>query len=198
MAHTGPFRLYAQTAFFGPGLQLAQFFYAERRLCAVIYTHLEVMVFMTKQKQIKCPYCHANASLRPASTVYGCGRRSQGKYIYLCDRWPACDAYVSAHSRTHRPMGTLANGDLRHKRILAHRALEHLQKIRHMEKWEVYIWLQSKLGLNDRQAHIPMATAIVSPAKTARNWLQLCELFFRWANLLHRLNNLWSRRKASI
>ena len=111
---------------------------------------------MTKQKQIKCPYCHANASLRPASTVYGCGRRSQGKYIYLCDRWPASDAYVSAHSRTHRPMGTLANGDLRHKRILAHRALEHLQKIRHMEKWEVYIWLQSKLGLNDRQAHIGM------------------------------------------
>ena len=46
-------------------------------------------------------------------------------------------------------MGTLANGDLRHKRILAHRALEHLQQSRHMEKWEVYIWLQAKLGLND-------------------------------------------------
>ena len=108
---------------------------------------------MTKQKHIQCPYCHANASLRPASTVYGCNRRSQGKYIYLCDRWPACDAYVSAHDRTHRPMGTLANGDLRHKRILAHRALEHLQQSRHMEKWEVYIWLQAKLGLNDQQAH---------------------------------------------
>ena len=53
-------------------------------------------------------------------------------------------------------MGTLANGDLRHKRILAHRALEYLQKIRHMKKWEVYIWLQSKLGLNDRQTHIGM------------------------------------------
>lgn len=65
---------------------------------------------MTKQKHIQCPYCHANASLRPASTVYGCNRRSQGKYIYLCDRWPACDAYVSAHDRTHRPMGTLAMG----------------------------------------------------------------------------------------
>ena len=48
-------------------------------------------------------------------------------------------------------MGTLANGDLRHKRILAHRALEHLQQSRHMEKWEVYIWLQAKLGLNDQQ-----------------------------------------------
>ena len=59
---------------------------------------------MTKQKQIKCPYCHAGASLRPASVVYGCNRRSQGKFLYLCDRWPACDAYVSAHDRTHQPI----------------------------------------------------------------------------------------------
>ena len=58
---------------------------------------------MMKQKTIKCPYCHANASLRPASVVYGLNRRSQGKFLYLCDRWPACDAYVSAHDRTHRP-----------------------------------------------------------------------------------------------
>ena len=90
---------------------------------------------MMKQKQIKCPYCHANASLRPASVVYGLNRRSQGKFLYLCDRWPACDAYVSAHDRTHRPMGTLANGDLRHKRILAHRALEQLQQSGHGKRW---------------------------------------------------------------
>lgn len=51
-------------------------------------------------------------------------------------------------------MGTLANGDLRHKRILAHRALHQLQLNRHMEKWEVYVWLQAKLGLNVQQTHI--------------------------------------------
>lgn len=109
---------------------------------------------MTKKRQIQCPYCYANASLRPASVVYGSNRRSRGKFLYICDRWPACDAYVSAHDGNHRPMGTLANGDLRHKRILAHRALQQLQQSRHMEKWEVYIWLQAKLGLNTQQAHI--------------------------------------------
>lgn len=109
---------------------------------------------MMKSKKFKCPYCHANASLRPASVVYGHNRRSQGKFLYLCDRWPACDAYVSAHDRTHLPMGVLANGDLRHKRILAHQALRQLQQSRNMEKWEVYIWLQAKLGLNEHQAHI--------------------------------------------
>ena len=51
-------------------------------------------------------------------------------------------------------MGVLANGDLRHKRILAHQALRQLQQSRNMEKWEVYIWLQAKLGLNEHQAHI--------------------------------------------
>ena len=51
-------------------------------------------------------------------------------------------------------MGTLANGDLRHQRILAHRALQQLQHDCHMEKWEVYIWLQAKLGLDEQQAHI--------------------------------------------
>lgn len=61
---------------------------------------------------------------------------------------------VSAHERTLLPMGTLANGDLRHKRILAHRALKKLQQDCQMEKWEVYIWLQAKLGLDARQTHI--------------------------------------------
>ena len=119
--------------------------------------HRRVMeVILLKQKQIKCPYCHAHASLRPASLVYGSTPQTSGKFLYVCDRWPACNAYVSAHERTLLPMGTLANGDLRHKRILAHRALKKLQQDCHMEKWEVYIWLQSKLGLNDRQAHIGM------------------------------------------
>ena len=105
---------------------------------------------MMKQKPIKCPYCHANASLRPASVVYGLNRRSQGKFLYLCDRWPACDAYVSAHDRTHRPMGTLANGDLRHKRTLAHRALEQLRQRRPREKCESQYWLPAKLGVAER------------------------------------------------
>lgn len=96
--------------------------------------HRRVMeVILLKQKQIKCPYCHAHASLRPASLVYGSTPQTRGKFLYVCDRWPACNAYVSAHERTLLPMGTLANGDLRHKRILAHRALKKLQQDCHME-----------------------------------------------------------------
>ena len=109
---------------------------------------------MMKQKQIKCPYCHANASLRPASVVYGLNRRSQGKFLYLCDRRHAADSFEGSQPRLTRPWGSWANGDLRQRRICASRALEKLRQSRHMEKWEVYIWLQAKLGLDERQAHI--------------------------------------------
>lgn len=109
-----------------------------------------------KQKQLKCPYCGAYAYCRPASIVYGNVSRRKDSYLYICSRWPACDSYVGVHQNSREPLGTLANSELRHKRILAHRALSELQCQRHMKKWEAYIWLQAKLGLNESQAHIGM------------------------------------------
>ena len=76
-----------------------------------------------KQARIHCPYCGSLATLRPASAIHGLSDISAGTYLYVCRRWPACDAYVTADRRTKQPLGTLANGDLRHKRILAHHAL---------------------------------------------------------------------------
>jgi len=112
-----------------------------------------------KKIQIQCPYCGATAVLRPASFIYGSDLQEKGRHIYLCSNWPACDAYVSAHKTTLLPMGTLANGDLRHKRILAHRALSAFQKRRHMETWAVYLWLQMQLGMNRDETHIGQFSA---------------------------------------
>ena len=70
-----------------------------------------------KQARIHCPYCGSLAMLRPASAIHGLSDISAGTYLYVCRRWPACDAYVTADRRTKQPLGTLANGDLRHKRI---------------------------------------------------------------------------------
>lgn len=109
-----------------------------------------------KQKQLKCPYCGAMAFCRPASVVYGSSNRHNDSYLYICSRWPACNAYVGTHKRNRKPLGSLANSELRHKRILAHRTLADFQQQRHMKKWEAYIWLQAKLGLNESQTHIGM------------------------------------------
>ena len=112
--------------------------------------HRRVMeVILLKQKQIKCPYCHAHASLRPASLVYGSTPQTRGKFLYVCDRWPACNAYVSAHERTLLPMGRSAP-----QTHSGPSCPKKLQQDCHMEKWEVYIWLQAKLGLDAHQTHI--------------------------------------------
>lgn len=76
-----------------------------------------------KKLHVRCPYCGAKATLRPASAVYGNAAKTDG-YLYVCDRYPKCDAYVAAHRKSKLPMGTLANGDLRNKRIQAHKAFD--------------------------------------------------------------------------
>lgn len=106
-----------------------------------------------KKVNVHCPYCGAKATLRPASAVYGDAAKTDG-YLYVCDRYPQCDAYVGAHQGTKLPMGTLANGDLRNKRIQAHKAFDWLWKSGLMSKQQAYIWMQAKLGLDSQQAHI--------------------------------------------
>lgn len=105
-----------------------------------------------KRLKVKCPYCGSQAVLRPASVVYGKARKNE--YLYICKRYPACDAYVHAHVGSRLPMGSLANGDLRHKRIVAHREFDRLWKDGLMNKYQAYKWLGAKFGLSSKQAHI--------------------------------------------
>lgn len=109
-----------------------------------------------KQMQIKCPYCGSKAIYRPASMVYGSATKDKSAHLYVCSKWPACDSYVNVHKKSRLPMGTLANGNLRHKRIMAHKALSAFQRYRGMDKWAAYLWLQINLGLSPEQTHIGM------------------------------------------
>ena len=106
-----------------------------------------------KRKTVYCPYCKAKATLHPASYVFGEAAKPDS-FLYVCDRYPACDSYVGAHRSSKLPMGTLADGDLRHKRIQAHKALGWLWNSGLMTKTQAYKWLQAKLGLSSEQAHI--------------------------------------------
>lgn len=109
-----------------------------------------------RKQQITCPYCGAPAIYRPASMVHGNNTWQKGTHLYVCSQWPDCDSYVTAHKSSHQPMGSLANKNLRHKRIQAHQALEELRQTRHMETWAVYVWIQMKLKLTPDKAHIGM------------------------------------------
>ncbi len=51
-------------------------------------------------------------------------------------------------------MVTLANGDLRHKRIEAYRAFDQIWRSRIVTQANAYRWLLEKYSLREDQAHI--------------------------------------------
>lgn len=107
---------------------------------------------MKKQKRITCPYCGATAVLRDGKYVYG--ERTKGELLYVCKNYPRCDSYVTVHRGTKHPMGTLANAELRNKRIHAHRVLSKLWENGLMTKKEAYRWIEYQFGIPHDEAHI--------------------------------------------
>lgn len=127
-----------------------------------------------KRVNIKCPYCGSRALLRPASVVYGEKAADPAAPYYVCARFPACDAYVAAHKKNCLPMGTLANSELRRKRIQAHAALDRLWESGLMSKKQAYLWIQVELGLPEQEAHIGRFSTF-----RCEQVIQLCGSFFR-------------------
>ncbi|MCD7764851.1 MAG: DUF3268 family zinc-finger domain-containing protein [Lachnospiraceae bacterium] len=103
---------------------------------------------------IWCPYCGRKAVLRPASYVYKENCLNESGHLYVCTGYPACDSYVGAHDHNLQPKGTLANSDLRHARIEAHRALDAIWKEGYMTRKEAYIWIGNKMNLGRKEMHI--------------------------------------------
>lgn len=126
-----------------------------------------------KRVNIKCPYCSSRALLCPASVVYGTKAADPAAPYYICARYPICDAYVAAHKKICLPMGTLANAELRRKRIQAHAALGRLWESGLMSKKQAYLWLQAKLGLPGEETHIGRFSTF-----RCEQVIQLCGSFF--------------------
>jgi len=99
--------------------------------------------------EIKCPYCQQLAEFVDSSEVYG---RSYGM-IYLCR---SCNAYVGTHKRTNKPLGRLANAELRHWKIEAHRVFDKLWKDRTMSRRSAYKYMQKVMQLPADLCHIGM------------------------------------------
>lgn len=105
------------------------------------------------KKQVICPYCGAQALLREGSFLFD---KPYINHLYVCVRYPECDAYVAAHDGTKRPMGSLANEALRKKRLLAHQHFDQLWKGASpvFTRKQAYNWLGDKLGGHIRRMHI--------------------------------------------
>lgn len=118
-------------------------------------------------RPLTCPYCGSQAPLDQSSKVY------QGRdygLMYICSRYPECDAYVGCHKENGKPLGRLANKELREWKIKAHAAFDELWKRKlekrrkergesykkHYARGSGYKWLREQLGLEAKDCHIGM------------------------------------------
>ena len=98
----------------------------------------------------KCPYCNSDVELKDSSIIYG---MSYG-LVYICSKYPGCDAYVGVHEGTEEPLGTLANVELRECRKQAHAAFDKLWKSGSMTRKAAYTKLMIAMNLGKKEAHI--------------------------------------------
>lgn len=80
-------------------------------------------------------------------------RRDLGhRQFYLCK---PCDAYVGVHVGTTKPLGRLANRELRLAKMAAHAAFDPLWRGQgHKKRKEAYGWLADTLGIEREDCHI--------------------------------------------
>jgi len=99
---------------------------------------------------VKCDYCNHDAVFVDSAEVYN--GRSYGM-IYLCRR---CMAYVGVHKKNNKPLGRLANAELRKMKIHAHAAFDHIWRDGHESRRGAYKWLAEQLGIEGKDCHIGM------------------------------------------
>ena len=80
-------------------------------------------------------------------------RPGSSKNYYVCSHYPDCDAYMACDDKFELK-GRVANGWLRHQRLVAHRYIDLITHSRIMPEKAVYMVISSKLGVSLRNAHI--------------------------------------------
>lgn len=107
---------------------------------------------------LKCPYCGSNAELKDSKIIYGVDYGM----MYICSNFPKCDSYVGTHKKGLKPLGTLANKELREKRNQTHKLFDGLwqRKLKltadKKARKKAYKWLSQQLGIEVKDTHIAL------------------------------------------
>lgn len=98
-----------------------------------------------------CDYCGKPAQFVDSALVYH--GHSYGM-VYYC---PDCQAWVGVHKGTDRPLGRLADAELRRWKRIAHMNFDRIwRNNRRMSRKKAYEWLSSQMGLPAEETHIGM------------------------------------------
>jgi len=108
-------------------------------------------------EKVMCPYCLNEAKLVTGKEIYGFGHGE--KMFYQCR---PCMAWVGCHRISNKPLGTLANSELRVWRQKAHKAFDKqwdypgAKTSRSRRRGKAYHWLRHKMNLEKKNCHIAM------------------------------------------
>ncbi len=105
------------------------------------------------KKPTICRYCGSPVVYTSNAEIYG-REYGEGK-CYLCRN---CRAFVGVHPGTDRPLGTLANEELRRYRKITHYWFDQIWKkpLRISTRNKAYEWLSEQLGKPRKYTHIAM------------------------------------------
>lgn len=102
---------------------------------------------------MKCPYCGGDVAKVNGQVIYPHRRDLYHKVFYQCR---PCDAYVGCHGDTDKPMGRLANRELRSCKLAAHNVFDKLWRDGGMTRSAAYAWLANSMELTSKECHIGM------------------------------------------
>lgn len=102
---------------------------------------------------MNCNYCNKKAVRVGGDVIYPHRPDLAQKQFYQC---APCSAYVGCHPSTIKPLGRLANAELRRAKQDAHAAFDPLWKGGAMKRTAAYKWLAESLGLPSKEAHVGM------------------------------------------
>ena len=101
---------------------------------------------------VKCPYCGKDAVLTTGKRVYPDRPDLWDRQLYLCE---PCEAWVGCHKNSDgKPLGRLANAQLRHMKVQAHHWFDQIWRGGYMTRKAAYQWLAGKLGIQTKHCHI--------------------------------------------
>ena len=104
---------------------------------------------------IMCPYCDSEASLVTGEKIYPHRKDLYSKSFWYCDNNHE-SAYVGCHGDTNKPLGRLADSELRYWKSSAHRAFDPIWKGGKLNRSAAYKKLASVLGIKTQDCHIGM------------------------------------------
>lgn len=100
---------------------------------------------------VTCPYCSNEAELVTGFEVYPHLPRLYNKPMYRC---VPCKAWVGCHPGTTKPLGRLANAELRKAKMAAHEVFDPLWRSGERTRKQAYQWLAERLGMKVKLCHI--------------------------------------------